>query len=347
MRLRRVSVDSPGLGRRRAGRGWVYLDVDGSRITDPEVIARCKALVIPPAWRDVWICPAPNGHIQAVGTDDAGRRQYLYHPAWREKRDAEKHARVLELAQRLPAARRQVSIDLARPGMPHARALAVAFRLLDRGFFRVGGETYAEDNGSHGLATLRKDHVRIGKDGLLTFVYTAKSGQLRRLQLRDDDLVVPLRMLRRRRGGGEELLAYRDRGGWHDITSTDINAYIKDRVGSDASAKDFRTWHGTVLAALELAARSADVESERALLRAEREAVAAVAGYLGNTPAVSRSAYIDSRLIELAHDGETVDPGLARRVIKPEEETPPDTRGKPEQAVIDLLDESSANASSG
>lgn len=339
MRLRRVSVDSPGLGRRRAGRGWVYLDVDGTRITDPEVIARCRALVIPPAWRDVWICPAPNGHIQAVGTDDAGRRQYLYHPAWREKRDAEKHARVLELAQRLPAARRQVSLDLARPGMPRPRALAVAFRLLDRGFFRVGGETYAEDNGSHGLATLRKDHVRIGKDGLLTFVYTAKSGQLRRLQLRDDDLVAPLTMLRRRRGGGEELLAYRDRAGWHDISSADINADIKDRVGSDASAKDFRTWHGTVLAALELAARGADAQTERALQRAEREAVAAVAGYLGNTPAVSRSSYIDSRLIELAHDGETVDPALARRVIKPEQVTPPDTRGKPERAVIDLLEE--------
>ena len=337
VRLRRARVDAPGLARRRAGRGWVYLDPDGVRVLDPEVVARCKSLVIPPAWKEVWICPIPNGHIQAVGTDDAGRRQYLYHPAWRASRDAAKHERVLDLARRLPAARRQVTIDLARPGMPRERALAVAFRLLDLGFFRVGGETYAQNNGSFGLATLRKDHVRIGRDGRLTFEYRAKSGQLRHLILADPGLVEPLTMLRRRRGGGDELLAFHA-GRWHDVTSADINAYVKERLGPDASAKDFRTWHGTVLAALELALRIPAATTPTGRKRAERAAVAEVAVYLGNTPAVCRASYIDSRVLELARRGETIDPALARRVDNPDEPTSPDTRGAVEHAVLDLLE---------
>ncbi|GAA4286617.1 DNA topoisomerase IB [Georgenia daeguensis] len=337
MRLRRVRVDRPGLTRRRAGSGFVYLDVDGSRVTDPDVLARCRALVIPPAWRDVWICPVVNGHIQAVGTDDAGRRQYLYHPAWRESRDAAKHERVLDLARRLPAARRQVTMDLARSGMPRERALAAAFRLLDIGFFRIGGETYAENNGSYGLATLLKRHVRIARDGEMTFAYLAKSGQSRRLVLRDEALVEPLTMMRRRRGGGEELLAYRRRGEWVDVTSADINEYVKERLGPHASAKDFRTWHGTVLAALELAVRAPGATTRTARKRAEREAVKAVAQYLGNTPAVSRSSYIDSRVLDLAERGRTIDLRLARRADNPGDPAPPDTHGAVERAVLELL----------
>ena len=337
MRLRRVRVDRPGLSRRRAGSGFVYLDVDGTRVTDPDVLARCRALVIPPAWKDVWICPVVNGHIQAVGTDDAGRRQYLYHPAWRESRDAAKHERVLDLARRLPAARRQVTMDLARSGMPRERALAAAFRLLDIGFFRIGGETYAENNGSYGLATLLKRHVRIARDGEMTFAYLAKSGQSRRLVLRDKALVEPLTMMRRRRGGGEELLAYRRGGQWVDVTSADINDYVKERLGPDASAKDFRTWHGTVLAALELAVRAPGATTRTARKRAEREAVKAVAQYLGNTPAVSRSSYIDSRVLDLAERGRTIDLRLARRADNPGDPAPPDTHGAVERAVLELL----------
>ena len=337
MRLRRVRVDRPGLSRRRAGSGFVYLDVDGTRVTDPDVLARCRALVIPPAWKDVWICPVVNGHIQAVGTDDAGRRQYLYHPAWRESRDAAKHERVLDLARRLPAARRQVTMDLARSGMPRERALAAAFRLLDIGFFRIGGETYAENNGSYGLATLLKRHVRIARDGEMTFAYLAKSGQSRRLVLRDKALVEPLTMLRRRRGGGEELLAYRRGGQWVDVTSADINDYVKERLGPDASAKDFRTWHGTVLAALELAVRAPGATTRTARKRAEREAVKAVAQYLCNTPAVSRSSYIDSRVLDLAERGRTIDLRLARRADNPGDPAPPDTHGAVERAVLELL----------
>jgi DNA topoisomerase IB len=337
MRLRRVQVRGPGLGRRRSGAGFVYLDADGGRITDPEVITRCRSLVIPPAWTDVWICPVPNGHIQAIGTDDAGRRQYLYHPAWRESRDAAKHERILDLARRLPTARRRVTMDLNLPGMPRERALAVAFRLLDLGYFRVGGETYAEHNGSYGLATLRKRHLRITKDGDLVFAYLAKSGQSRRLVLHDEALVAPLTTLRRRRGGDDELLAYRQCGRWVDVTSADINEYVKERLGPDASAKDFRTWHATVLAALELALRTPDATTRTARRRAEREAVKAVAEYLGNTPAVCRASYIDSRVLDLAERGRTIDLKLAARAENPDHPAPPRTHGAVELAVLDLL----------
>src|SRR5690625_701125 len=161
VRLRRVRTDSAGWTRRRSGRGWVYLDADGARITDPETIARCRELVIPPAWRDVWICPHPQGPIQALGTDDAGRRQSLYHPQWRERRDRAKHDHVLDSAGRLPTARREAAAALALDGMPQEKALALAFRLLDLGYFRIGTESYARSNGSYGLATLLRSHVRL------------------------------------------------------------------------------------------------------------------------------------------------------------------------------------------
>ncbi|GAA4433975.1 DNA topoisomerase IB [Georgenia halophila] len=337
MRLRRVRVHGPGLRRRRAGRGFVYLDQDGRRIEDPEVISRCKGLVIPPAWRDVWICPVENGHIQAVGTDDAGRRQYLYHPAWRESRDAAKHERVLELARRLPTARAKATSDLRQPDMPLRRAQAVAFRLLDLGFFRVGNESYAHNNGSFGLATLLKRHVRIARNGEMTFSYEAKSGQSRNLVLYDEELLGPLTMMRRRRGGGEELLAYRSPSGWRNLTSTDINDYVKERLGPDASAKDFRTWHGTVLAALELAVHAPNATSRTAYKRAERAAIATVAEYLGNTPTIARSSYIDSRVLDMAERGRFIDTSLARRTDNPGEPEPPDTHGAVERAVLELL----------
>jgi len=160
-RLRRSRPSTPGFARRRAGRGWIYLDETGKRIADKAVIKRCSELAIPPAWTDVWICPWPQGHLQALGTDDAGRRQYLYHPAWRRTRDREKHERVLQIARLLPDARCRVDADLSLGDMSKSHVLAVAFRLLDIGLFRVGGETYAQDNGSYGLATLRRCVVRM------------------------------------------------------------------------------------------------------------------------------------------------------------------------------------------
>ena len=338
MRLRKVSVESPGLGRRRAGRGFVYLDADGNRVDDAEVLSRCRALVIPPAWQEVWICPDPGGHIQAVGTDDAGRRQYLYHERWRERRERAKHQHVLEMAGRLSAARRHVLEHLALPRLTREKSLAVAFRLLDRGAFRVGGEAYAAQHETYGLATLRKEHLRIGRDGAMEFRYVAKSGRPHVLRLTDEDVLAPLSTLRRRRGGGPELLAYRTGAGtggavrWVDVSSADINHYLKELLGPDASAKDFRTWHGTVLAAVTLA-RSGDPATVRERRSAVRAAVAAVSRQLGNTVAVARGSYIDPKVIDAFERGETIAPtartaaeiGTFRRL------------SPAEKAVLDLL----------
>jgi len=309
-RLRRVHPDEPGWSRRRRGQGFAYVDERGAPLP-AEDVARCKALVIPPAWTDVWICPAPNGHIQAVGSDEAGRRQYLYHPVWREQRDRAKHERVLTVARRLPRARRVVGEHLALPGMPKERALGTAFRLLDLGFFRVGGEQYAEDNGSYGLATVEKRHVHVADDEVV-FDYPAKSGQERLVAVADPVVIAAVCALRERRGGGKELLAYRDGNRWRDISSTDINQYVKDVVGGEVSAKDFRTWHGTVLAAVALADKLDGVSSTTRRRKAIRAAMGEVAEYLGNTPTVARGSYVDPRVIDAFESGITIAPTLRR-----------------------------------
>ena len=275
-RLRTVSPQDPGWTRRRAGKGFVYLDLQGGRLAVDD-IDRCKLLVIPPAWEAVWICPAPNGHIQAVGTDDAGRRQYIYHEAWRRKRDKSKHDRVLQVAARLPRARRKVAVDLDLEGMPYERALATAFRLLDLGFFRIGGEAYAEANDSYGLATIRKEHVTIdGKS--VVFDYVAKSGQDRFVAVADDRVRAAVRDLLLRRRGGPELLAYRDGKTWRDVSSAEINDYIKGKVGGEVSAKDFRTWHGTVIAAVALAGANETATTVAKRKKAVSQAMRAVVG---------------------------------------------------------------------
>src|SRR3954452_2878070 len=250
-RLRRVDCAEPGIRRVKRGRGFIYLDGCGERVTDEETLTRISALAIPPAWQDVWICPVPNGHIQATGTDVAGRRQYRYHDAWRAARDREKHEKMLEFAAALPAARERMLADLARPEMDRERALGAAARLLDLGFFRIGSEEYApdEDNGvpgSFGLATMRRDHVSCS-GSVLTVDYIAKSGKRREQSLADETLCDYVRSLKRRRGGGPELLAYKADGAWVDIKSHDINDYLREITGGDFTAKDFRTWHATVL----------------------------------------------------------------------------------------------------
>jgi DNA topoisomerase I len=331
-RTRRVSPNRPGWTRRRQGRGFVYLDEHGGQLTGDD-LARCKALGIPPAWRDVWICPVPNGHLQALGTDDAGRRQYLYHPAWREQRDRAKFDRVLEFAQRLPKARRLAAEDLRLPGMPRDRALATGFRLLDLGLFRIGGEEYAEENESYGLATIEKRHVRIN-DGALVFEYRAKSGQERLVAVTDDDVRAAVAELRRRRGGGKELLAYRDGRRWHDVSSGDINGYVKTLVGPETSAKDFRTWHGTVMASVSLAEVAEQSGTSTARTRAVKKAMAQVAEYLGNTPRVARGSYVDPRVVDRFEEGVTIAATLRRTTgaIELDEQ-----RERLERAVIRLL----------
>jgi len=290
-------------------------------------------LVIPPAWEQVWICPAPNGHLQAVGIDDAGRRQYLYHEQWRLQRDRLKYDTVLQIAARLPSARRDVAKDLQLEGMPYERALGTAFRLLDLGFFRIGGEAYAESNNSYGLATIKKEHVSID-NGSVIFNYVAKSGQERYIALADDLVLQAVRELLARRGGGPELLAYKDRRQWHDVNSADINNYIKTHVGEEMSSKDFRTWHGTVIAAVVLAEANESAKTITARKRAVSSAMKEVAGYLGNTPAVARTSYVDPRVIDLFNDGVTISPSLAATDDDLSDGT---THGKIERAVLNLL----------
>ncbi|GAA1726276.1 DNA topoisomerase IB [Isoptericola hypogeus] len=327
MRLRRVSVSSPGYARRAKGEGWVFLDVDGVPLEDAHEVARCERLAVPPAWRDVWICRFPDGHLQAFGRDDAGRGQYLYHPQWEERRARRKHDHVLEVGRRLPAARGGVTRDLSAPGMERRKVLALAFRLLDEAYFRAGGEVYAKQHGSYGLATIRKEHATVRRDGSVHFHYPAKSGQLRDV-LVEDPVVAEAVTTLKRRSGGEDLLAWRepDAGGrarWHDVTSADVQADIKDRLGEDATPKDFRTWHATVLTARALADAGDPPRSARARRRTISAIVGDVAEELGNTPAVARSSYIDPRLFDLWERGETI--GRTR------------TRSRAERAVLELL----------
>ena len=301
---RRVDCSAPGIFRRRRGRGFEYLDA-GGRIEDPDTLARIRTLGIPPAWKDVWICSDPKGHIQAVGIDAAGRKQYLYHQRWRERRDQQKFDRMVEFAERLPKVRTITNDHLTLEGMPRERALACAVRLLDRGFFRVGGEDYAESNQSFGLATMLKRHVTL-EDGEVVFDYIAKSGKQRIHSVVDPHVYDVVDHLKRRRAGGPELLAYKVGRAWKDVRSTDINEYLKDVAGAEYSAKDFRTWHGTVRATLALAVSFNVDASKTARKRAVTRAVQEVAHYLGNTPAVCRKSYIDPRVIDRFQGGITI-----------------------------------------
>jgi DNA topoisomerase IB len=336
-RLKRVDCSQPGITRRRRGRGFEYIEVDGTRVSSEEVIARIRELAIPPAWAEVWICRHPNGHLQATGIDAAGRKQYLYHPRWRERRDQQKFDKMLDFARTLPRLRRIIRKDLAGEELGRRQILAVALRLLDRGFFRIGSEDYVEQNDSYGLATILKSHVSI-KPGAVRFDYVAKSGQRRKQEIDDSDVLRIVPKLKRRRGGGEELLAYREGRKWVDLTSSDINEYVKEATGGDFSAKDFRTWNGTMLAAVALSMDARANGSGRPTKRAVTEAVRKVAGFLGNTPAVARSSYIDPRVFDRYRSGWTITPaldesddafGLARE----------STRRVIEEAVVELIEE--------
>ncbi len=290
-----------GWTRVKHGRGFRYLDQDGAPLEEIDV-ARCKELVIPPAWTKVWICPAENGHLQAVGTDDAGRRQYLYHPAWRERRDAEKFQHMEGFATALLEARDGAREEVADDATLRSTA-ALAFCLLDLGIFRVGSDRYTDENGSYGLTTIEKQHVRHDGDSLV-FEYVAKSGQDLEVSLRDERLVAALEPLRRRRTGGEVLLAYRGGDGWSTLGATAVNDYVKEVLGEEYSAKDFRTWRGTVIAAAALS--SSDASTKTARKKSVAAAMREVAEHLGNTPAVARSSYVDPRVVDLFGDGVVV-----------------------------------------
>jgi DNA topoisomerase IB len=340
-RLRRVDCSGPGILRRRRGRGFEYLDESGERIDEEEVLERIRELVIPPAWKNVWICPYPFGHIQAVGTDAAGRRQYLYHAQWRARRDQEKFDEMLRFARALPGIRKKAEKHLGERGLTRERVLACSVRLLDRGFFRIGTEDYAEQNRTYGLATMQKRHVTLGPNGLLVFDYVAKSGKQRVQSIVDPDVYAVVKKLKARRGS-PELLAYRNGRTWVDVRSDHINEYIKSVAGEDFSAKDFRTWHGTVLAAVGLAVSGRAAGSKTARERAISRAVKEVAYYLGNTPAVCRASYIDPRVFDRYRDGVTIGGALDR--LGDVDFGEPATQGAVEEAVLDLLEETESPA---
>jgi DNA topoisomerase IB len=335
--LIRSDLTADGIRRRRCGKGFCYYAADGTRLTDPAILNRVRALVIPPAWEDVWISPQPDGHIQAVGTDAAGRRQYRYHDLWRAERDKAKHDRVLEFGRILPRIRAVVERHLAGDKLSRQRVLATAIRLIDLGFFRVGGEEYAAENGTFGLATIRREHVTCSK-GQIIFEYTGKSGKHREQAVADELVCSVVRRLKRRRAGQEsdELLVYRGGNGWHDVTAADINDYLREVSGGDYTAKDFRTWHATVLAAVGLAVSEPVAESETARKRAVARVVQEVAGYLGNTPAVARASYIDPRVIALYEKGITIAPALAD-LGKGRNFGDVATKGHAERAVLKLI----------
>ncbi|WP_394616802.1 DNA topoisomerase IB [Lentzea sp. JNUCC 0626] len=300
MRLKRSDPAGPGWTRRRHGTGFRYLDERGHALP-ADAVKRVKALVIPPAWQEVWICAHPNGHIQALGYDDAGRRQYLYHDQWRTDRDAEKFDRVLELAPKLRAFRDQVEQDMTSRG--RTRALAIALRMLDLGVFRVGHEQYVEENGTHGVTTLLCSHISVRADRV-RFRFPAKSGVEVDEEITDARLAKALRPLLRRKAGDDRVF---------DLTADDVNDRFRELVGDQFSAKDLRTWHATVFAAQAFAAQPKP--SKRAVSAVMKE----VAENLGNTPAVARKSYVDPRLVEAFEHGDVIG------------------RGDPERAVLRLL----------
>jgi DNA topoisomerase I len=334
-RLRRADCSTPGITRRRRGKGFEYLDEEGRRITEPSVLERIRELAIPPAWQDVWVCPWPMGHIQATGTDAAGRKQYRYHDAWREHRDREKFREMETFAAALPELREGIQADLSLRGLVRDRVLGCAIRLLDLGFFRIGSERYAAENETYGLATLKKGQLRIER-GAAVFDYRAK-GSKRHVQVVADQAVLPtLKALKSRRGGGTELFAYRNGRAWRDVRSDDINEHLKELAGESFSAKDFRTWNATVLAAVALARHDPGELSRTARRRAINEAVKDVAAYLSNTPSVCRSAYIDPRIIDRFDSGETIR-GAIERVVKGTEPGEFPERERIEAAVLRLI----------
>jgi DNA topoisomerase-1 len=289
----------------RSGRGFSIRDSEGKTLSDDAVRERVDALAIPPAWNDVWIAPHPNSHIQATGVDDAGRRQYIYHASWREKKDRAKFERALALAAALPNARRRVTVDLRSEGLTKTRALAAAFRMLDTGSLRIGSERYAETNGSFGLSTLLCSYAKVSGD-TISLKFPAKSGQVWSSEITDADLAQVLSSLKRR-GPTARLLAYRDGDDWHPLGAEDINTYVRECTGGEFSAKDFRTLRGSTAAAISLAKHGPE-KSRTKRASAVAQAMRDASAVLGNTPSIAKKSYVDPRIVDKYRRGATIDP---------------------------------------
>jgi DNA topoisomerase-1 len=299
-RLRYVTDNAPGIRRITRGIGFAYVDQDGKPVRDPDQLQRIRSLAIPPAWRDVWICPLPHGHLQATGRDAKGRKQHRYHPRWREVRDETKYDRMREFAKILPGLRRKVKQDLALPGLPRAKVLAAVVRLLETSMIRVGNEEYRRQNNSFGLATLRSRHVNV-KGSTIRFEFRGKSGVQQAVDLDDRRLAKIVKQCQDL--PGHELFQYiADDGERYAIDSADVNDYLRQIAGGEFSSKDFRTWAGTVLAARALS-ESRGSESKGRLKKNIVQAIESVAERLGNTKAVCRKCYIHPAVIEAYTEG--------------------------------------------
>jgi DNA topoisomerase-1 len=322
--LRYVTDTMPGVRRRRAGKGWSYIGPDGERITDPDRVAWFNRLAIPPAWTDVWISPVKRGHVQATGRDAKGRKQYRYHPRWREVRDEAKYGRLIEFARALPKIRRRADRDLRRRGLPREKVLALVVRLLEETLIRVGNEEYARDNRSFGLSTLRDRHVTV-RGAEVQFSFRGKAGKEHNVEFRDRRLARLVRQCQEI--PGQELFQYYDADGTRvDVTSGDVNDYLREISGDDFTAKDFRTWAGTVAAAMALQ-EFREVDDEAGRKKAIVAAIERVAGQLGNTPAVCRACYVHPEVLDRYLDGTMVDAlsrqatgaGRGMHALRPEE----------------------------
>jgi DNA topoisomerase I len=287
--LRYVSDEEPGIRRRKAGKGFSYLKPDGTRVEDAATLDRIRSLAIPPAYTDVWICAQPNGHIQATGRDAKGRKQYRYHPAFREVRESTKYEKMLEFARALPALRTKIDEHMGLRGLPREKVLATVVHLLETTLIRVGNEDYVRQNKSYGLTTLRDPHVKV-EGPQLRFQFKGKSGKTWRLQVKDRRVARIVKACQDL--PGQDLFQYLDEnGGSQSVTSADVNAYLKEITGSDVTAKDFRTWAGTVLAALALK-EFETFDNEAKAKKNIRAAIETVASRLGNTPTICRKCYV-------------------------------------------------------
>lgn len=316
IQLTYTSDNKPGITRIRRKEGFVYRNPDGKPIKDPATLGRIKSLAIPPAWEHVWICIRANGHLQATGRDARGRKQYRYHPEWREERDGNKYGRLLSFARALPKVRSRVAKDLLLHGMPREKVLAAVVRLLETSLIRIGNSDYAKQNQSYGLTTLLNRHAKV-KGSNIQFQFKGKSGIEHDIQLADKQLAKIIRTCQEL--PGQELFCYVDEAGEsHDVTSQDVNAYLKETTGEDFTAKDFRTWAGTVLCAQALDMLSPDPEgSMSAMKRAITDAIRGVAKALGNTLAVCRKCYIHPAVVGSYQAGETLRSLAARKKISP------------------------------
>ena len=310
--LRYVSNDQPGLSRQRKGEEFEYFDTKGKPIRDEQRLLRIKRLAIPPAWSDVWICPSPNGHIQAIGRDARRRKQYRYHERWREIRDENKYDRLINFGKALPKIRRRLKKDLALGGLPREKVLATIVELLERSFIRVGNEEYARENKSFGLTTMQDRHVDV-KGSKLRFRFRGKSGRQHEVDVTDRRIARIVSKLQDL--PGQSLFQYLDgEGNVRDITSQDVNEYLREITGEDFTAKDFRTWAGTVLAAIALSA-AGEFETTKQAKTNIKHAISAVAEVLGNTLAVCRQCYIHPIILETYLKGNSID-GLKQGIAK-------------------------------